>query len=35
MLDVCETGEMHTRPFVGGLRGRDYLEDLAVDGRTV
>jgi hypothetical protein len=34
MLNVWETGEVRTRPFVRGLSERDHLEDLAVDGRT-
>ena len=33
MLDLWETGEVRTRSFVGGLRERAHLEDLAVDDR--
>jgi len=35
MLDVWETGEVYTRPFVGGLSERGQLKDLAADGRTI
>jgi hypothetical protein len=30
---IWETGEVHTRFWWGGLRVRDYWEDLDVDGR--
>jgi hypothetical protein len=35
MRDVWETGKVHTEFWLGGLRDRDYLEDLGILGMII
>jgi hypothetical protein len=35
MWRVWETGEVHTRLWLGNLRERDHFRDLGIDGRTI
>jgi len=35
MWHVCETGEVRAGFWWGGLRERNHLQDLGVDGRTI
>jgi len=35
MWHVWKTGEMHTEFWWGGLRKRDYLEYIGVDGKII
>jgi hypothetical protein len=35
MGEFCERLEIHTRLLSGNLKGRDNLEDVGTDGRTI